>query len=196
MRPDRPNGEKRMNPMKVRTLHRYLGISVACFLLIQALSGMLMAAARLALVEDSQALRPLSIVHAGLDPAGSIYRIALGLVVAAQVILGVAIFVGLRSRGAITAGPSATPADRPNERKEVAIMSTVGFAEAIRPLFRERDISAMKPMGIDLSSYEDVKKRASDIYGRLSAKEMPCDGGWSNDRLQKLKEWIDGGMAP
>jgi hypothetical protein len=54
----------------------------------------------------------------------------------------------------------------------------------------------MKPAGIDLSSYEDVKKKAQSIYARLSAKEMPCDGPWSADSIQKFKEWMDGGMKP
>ncbi len=74
-------------------------------------------------------------------------------------------------------------------------MVKVKFSADIRPLFRAYDIDQMKPNGIDLSSYEDVKKRAQDIYSRLSAKEMPCDGGWSDANLQKFKEWIEGGMA-
>jgi hypothetical protein len=52
----------------------------------------------------------------------------------------------------------------------------------------------MKAMGIDLSSYENVKKRAQHIYARLSAKQMPCDGPWSENNVQKLKEWMDSGM--
>ncbi len=75
-------------------------------------------------------------------------------------------------------------------------MRTPSFAADIRPLFRDSDIKAMKPNGIDLSSYEDVKNRAQDIYVRLSAKEMPCDESWSDSHVQKLKEWIKSGMAP
>jgi hypothetical protein len=52
----------------------------------------------------------------------------------------------------------------------------------------------MKPNGIDFSSYAEVKKHARDIYGRLSTKEMPCDGGWSDANIQKFKEWMEGGM--
>jgi hypothetical protein len=75
-------------------------------------------------------------------------------------------------------------------------MGTLSFAADIRPLFRDKDIAAMKPAGLDLSSYEDVKKRAQDIYARLSAKEMPCDQPWSDSHVQKLKEWMQSGMNP
>jgi len=73
-------------------------------------------------------------------------------------------------------------------------MSTLSFTVDIRPLFRESDIKAMKPNGIDLSSYEDVKKRAQNIYGRLSAKEMPCDQPWGAEDLEKFKKWMESGM--
>ncbi len=73
-------------------------------------------------------------------------------------------------------------------------MGALSFAADIRPLFREKDISAMKPNGVDLSSYEDVKKRAHDIYARLSAKEMPCDGSWSAENIERFKEWMENGM--
>ena len=54
----------------------------------------------------------------------------------------------------------------------------------------------MKPNGVDLSSYEDVRKRAKDIHARLSAKEMPCDGPWSAENIKKFKEWMESGMEP
>ena len=75
-------------------------------------------------------------------------------------------------------------------------MRALSFAADIRPLFRSYDIESMKPNGIDLSSYEDVKKHAQDIYSRLSAKEMPCDGSWNDSDLEKFKEWIDSGSQP
>ncbi len=73
-------------------------------------------------------------------------------------------------------------------------MAKLKFSADIRPLFRTFDVGSMKPNGIDLSSYEEVKKRAQDIYSRLSAKEMPCDGGWTSSNLRKFKEWMEGGM--
>lgn len=42
-------------------------------------------------------------------------------------------------------------------------MAELSFAADIRPLFRSYDIESMKPAGINLSSYEEVKKRAQDI---------------------------------
>ncbi len=75
-------------------------------------------------------------------------------------------------------------------------MGVLSFAADIRPLFREKDIQGMKPNGIDLSSYEDVKNRIQDIYERLSAGDMPCDGPWDESNTRKLKMWMDSGMAP
>jgi len=67
--------------------------------------------------------------------------------------------------------------DQPYALKEEAPMRGLSFAADIHPLFRSYDIDSMKEYkGIDLSSYEDVKRRAQAIYGRLSAKNMPCDG--------------------
>ncbi len=75
-------------------------------------------------------------------------------------------------------------------------MGVSSFSTDILPLFRSYDIESMKGMGMDLSSYEDVKNRAQDIYTRLSAKEMPCDGPWSESNIQKFKEWMDSKMKP
>ncbi len=75
-------------------------------------------------------------------------------------------------------------------------MAKRSFSVDIRPLFRPYDVESMKPNGIDLSSYPEVKSRAKDIYSALSAKEMPCDGGWSDENLRKFKEWMEGGMEP
>lgn len=183
--------------MKVRTVHRRLGILIVCFLLIQVIAGMLMAAGRLSSADNSQLYKIMYTLHADWDPLGSIYRVALGLAAVTQGILGIAIFLGsLRSgRPKKESRPSRLPSGQTTKKEEPS-MAALGFAKDIRPLFREKDVSAMKPGGIDLSSYDDVKKRARDIYGRLSAGEMPCDGAWSEDWLKTLKEWIDGGMAP
>ena len=47
-----------------------------------------------------------------------------------------------------------------------------------------------------LSSYRDVRQFAQVIYTRLSAKEMPCDGPWSENNVQKFKDWMETGMEP
>jgi hypothetical protein len=75
-------------------------------------------------------------------------------------------------------------------------MTKRSFAADIRGLFRDSDIEAMKPAGIDLASYETVKRRAADIHRKLAAGEMPCDKPWSAADLAKLKEWMDGGFQP
>ena len=73
-------------------------------------------------------------------------------------------------------------------------MGKLSFNTDIRPLFSPFDISSMKPHGIDLSSYESVKKHAQNIYTRLSAKDMPCVGPWSDNNVKKFKEWMESGM--
>ena len=75
-------------------------------------------------------------------------------------------------------------------------MAGPSFAVDIRRLFRDSDIEAMKPNGIDLSSYSEVKQRALDIYRAVSEKAMPCDGSWNEEKVKKFKEWIDKGMQP
>ncbi len=75
-------------------------------------------------------------------------------------------------------------------------MAIPKFSTDIRPLFRDSDVEAMKPNGIDLSSYQNVKERALDIYAAVSEKAMPCDGAWDEGKVKMLKEWIDEGMQP
>ena len=76
-------------------------------------------------------------------------------------------------------------------------MSAMSFAQAIRPLFRDKDIEEMRDVAdFDLSKYEDVRARAADIYARLSDGSMPCDGAWPAEHLAKFKQWMDEGMAP
>jgi len=73
----------------------------------------------------------------------------------------------------------------------------LSFANDIRPLFRDTpDVDAMKPMGLDLSSYDDVKEKAAGIYAVLKDGSMPCDGAWPEDQLSLFKRWIDEGLAP
>lgn len=73
---------------------------------------------------------------------------------------------------------------------------TVSFATDIRPLFRDSlDVETMQGYGLDLSSYEDVRARASDIYARLQDGSMPCDKAWPEERLALFRRWMDEGMA-
>ncbi|EFH81441.1 protein of unknown function DUF1271 [Ktedonobacter racemifer DSM 44963] len=47
----------------------------------------------------------------------------------------------------------------------------------------------------DLWSYEDVKKHASAILHRLQSGSMPCDGAWSQEKLDLFQRWITSGMS-
>jgi len=73
----------------------------------------------------------------------------------------------------------------------------ISFAADIRPLFRDSpDVDTMKQYGIDLSSYNDVKKHAAAIYGTLEDGSMPCDGAWPPKQVELFKQWMQEGMAP
>ena len=72
----------------------------------------------------------------------------------------------------------------------------LSFAQDIRPLFRDDfDLAPMKDVGLDLSSYADVKAQAANIYARLADGSMPCDDPWPKEQIAKFKQWIDEGMA-
>ena len=71
------------------------------------------------------------------------------------------------------------------------------FVVDIRPLFRDSpDVGSMQGYGLDLSSYQEVKARASEIYGRLADGSMPCDEPWPPERLGLFKLLIDEGLPP
>lgn len=73
----------------------------------------------------------------------------------------------------------------------------LSFASDIRPLFRDTpDVDTMKRMGLDLSSYTDVKYQAAVILERLEDGTMPCDDPWPEEQVALFKRWMDEGMAP
>lgn len=73
----------------------------------------------------------------------------------------------------------------------------LSFSKDIRPLFRDDlDVPAMKDVGMDLSSYDDVKSQAENIYARLEDGSMPCDGAWPDEQIASFRQWIDDGMQP
>jgi hypothetical protein len=53
----------------------------------------------------------------------------------------------------------------------------------------------MKRYGLDLSSYEQVKAKAQEIYDTLEDGSMPCDNPWPKDNVALFKRWMDEGMA-
>ena len=66
------------------------------------------------------------------------------------------------------------------------------FERDIRPLFREEDVEMME-FAFDLSSYDDVRANAEDIYERVEDGTMPCDEAWPAARVQLFRAWIDAG---
>ncbi len=67
------------------------------------------------------------------------------------------------------------------------------FERGIRPLFREQDVEMMS-FAFDLSSYEDVRESAEEIYTRLDEGTMPCDRSWPPEQVRLFRAWIDAGM--
>ena len=71
----------------------------------------------------------------------------------------------------------------------------VSFDRDIRDLFRDRDVNSMS-FAFDLTSYEDVRANAEEIYERLADGSMPCDERWPSERVQRFRAWIDNGFVP
>ena len=71
----------------------------------------------------------------------------------------------------------------------------VSFEEHIKPLFREIDRQRME-WAFDLWRYEDVRDNASGILERIEDGSMPCDEPWPPEQVERLRAWIEGGMAP
>jgi hypothetical protein len=70
----------------------------------------------------------------------------------------------------------------------------VTYAADIKPLFRPRDVGAMKNFGgFDLSKYQDVVTHADDILARLKAGDMPCDAAWPPEKVALFAQWISDG---
>ncbi|MGB2954179.1 MAG: hypothetical protein WBB74_12430 [Gaiellaceae bacterium] len=69
------------------------------------------------------------------------------------------------------------------------------FEQDIRPLFRPGDVDSMT-FAFDLSSYEDVRANAEQIYERLAEGSMPCDGHWPEQQVELFRSWVDGGSPP
>lgn len=69
------------------------------------------------------------------------------------------------------------------------------FERDIRPLFREFDVREME-WAFDLWSHEDVKDNADAILERLEAGDMPCDSAWSEEQIERFRQWMREGMEP
>ncbi|GAB3881836.1 hypothetical protein GCM10029964_038590 [Kibdelosporangium lantanae] len=88
-------------------------------------------------------------------------------------------------QSALQAEPEAPPVF-PEEGEAIS------FGKHVKTLFRKMDRNSMKFV-FDLWSYEDVVTHADQIMFRLNAGTMPCDGAWSQDKLDAFQQWIDAG---
>jgi hypothetical protein len=70
----------------------------------------------------------------------------------------------------------------------------VSFAQEIKPLFRESDRESMD-FAFDLWDADDVRSNADAILERLRDGTMPCDGGWSSEKVELFARWIATGTA-
>lgn len=76
------------------------------------------------------------------------------------------------------------------------VSDALSFEEDIRPMFRPRDVNAMLALRhFNLHNYDDVKLWATRISEKLKI-DMPCDGLWPMEDVDKFEAWIDGGMLP
>ncbi len=62
-------------------------------------------------------------------------------------------------------------------------------------MFREFDQTEME-WAFDLWSYADVKENAEAILERVEAGDMPCDGAWSEQEIERFRTWMRDGMQP
>ena len=78
--------------------------------------------------------------------------------------------------------------------------STLSFAKDIRPLFTDLDVAHMKPLGIDLSSSDDVAANADAIYETVNTGSMPPansgESRWTQDSCARFKAWQTQGCPP
>jgi hypothetical protein len=72
----------------------------------------------------------------------------------------------------------------------------LGYSKDIKPMFRSTDVDAMKPRGLDLWSFTDVRALADEILSRLQDGSMPCDGPWQQTAIDKFKQWMADGKSP
>lgn len=75
-----------------------------------------------------------------------------------------------------------------------------GFANDIRPMFTDTDVSCMQGQGLDLSDYSQVSGSASLICKYVASGRMPKpDSGekpWTPDMVMKFACWIQQGCNP
>ena len=70
----------------------------------------------------------------------------------------------------------------------------VRFETDVKPMFRELDRESML-RAFDLWSVDDVRTHAAPILEAVRTGRMPCDGPWTEDRVDVFRRWMDTGMA-
>jgi tyrosinase len=63
----------------------------------------------------------------------------------------------------------------------------------VRQMFTKADVDHMSIVGLDLTSYEQVRTSAGAIYGQVSTGAMPPGQPWSQDMLQTFLNWMSNG---
>ncbi|KDN87314.1 hypothetical protein [Kitasatospora cheerisanensis] len=88
---------------------------------------------------------------------------------------------------------NTTPGNPPADQ----VVAAPTYMADIRFFFRPEDISHMAAKGIELGTYDGVKKNALAVLAQTSPPnaQMPPDaaGKWSADRAQTFKNWIVNG---
>ena len=76
----------------------------------------------------------------------------------------------------------------------------LSFTKDIRPMFTDLDVDHLRPLGLDLSSKDDVAKNADDVYAHVSAGTMPPpstgEERWTDEMCAKFKQWQTEGCPP
>ncbi|MGA5822881.1 tyrosinase family protein [Kitasatospora sp. NPDC094028] len=89
------------------------------------------------------------------------------------------------------ATPQSNPADDP-------VVAAPTYLADIRTYFRPEDVAHMAAKGIDLGTYDGVKKNALAVFTHTAPPnaDMPPDaaGQWSANRSQTFKNWIVNGF--
>ena len=70
----------------------------------------------------------------------------------------------------------------------------MNFQSDIRPMFRDKDRNKMM-FAFDLWDYHQVSRYADEIFARIEAGSMPCDGTWPPERIETFRAWIAEGMS-
>lgn len=82
----------------------------------------------------------------------------------------------------------------------MAVSESLSFAKDIRPMFTDTDVAHMKPLGLDLSSFDEVKASADSIYKLVANGAMPppASGGarWTPEMCERFKSWQTQGYPP